>query len=155
VPEGLAFGKSVLSFQRYPKPINPVLREAPSSWGALRVAKDGHRFLVGVPEAEAFWVGMVVNDPTPAFSVVGRSPRGDSQELHYCDRAGIVALPGFLHPNGYLAFPLDTIEDITMVSISRVHGISFVTARDFVMRTSEPGPLALNPNDAYQGWRMP
>lgn len=155
VPEGLAFGNSALSIQRYPKPSNPILREVPSSWGVLPITSDRDHFLVAVPDAEAFWVSLVSPDQMSSFSLVGRSTDGEIHELHRIDVTGIVIWPGFLHRNGYLAFSLDTIENIAIVSIAQVDRISFVTTREFVMRTNEPAPLALGPSDAYEGWRMP
>ena len=156
-PKGISLGQIVISFQRYARPCGDVIAAAPSSLGALPVARSKSDFLLPLALDEAFWIGVI---PAAAFahgdlalraSRLGKAP--SLLSMHPAAQAAIV--PGFVREDGrFDVFCRFTFGGMLATTGGQNVWVSIVDPKSFAAHAGfAPEPLDLRAG--YGGWRLP
>jgi hypothetical protein len=158
-PEGLYSNGAVVSFQRYRRPPENMVRLAPASCGVLPVVREasGFGFLLAVPDDEAFWIGPVIEaggDGELAIAV--ELVDGAVVVVGRYRRSGAFAIPGVPRPDGLFdACCRATISEVRLRSAAGIARIGLADVREFVARTGHDPPARLDAGAAYGDWRLP
>ncbi len=168
------------SFQRFLRPTDGVVRDVPSSLGALPLGcSPSGDFLLPVADEEAFWIGLrsegagrrvgldvdvVGRGPTDALS--GRPWREDAAQsvsiAHRLVIAGIRRADGSSWVFSRSAAPPSPVSrSVRLVLFSNGNGVASsvaVVLTDYarfgrLTATSPPSPP--DPDAGYKGWRLP
>jgi hypothetical protein len=181
-PAGLQLdGLLSVSFQRFKLPVNGVVRDVPSSLGALAPGSDafGNLFLP-VDESEAFWIGLSTTSPPPidvglrvelnarhaVDALTGQPWREETAQV--VEVAPLAVVAGIRRADGsswtfsrYAAtsFPVSRAVRIVLFREGRkaISSVS-ITLADYAMfetLTATPPPLPLDTEAGYKGWRLP
>jgi len=157
-PEGLLVDDVVVSFQRYRCPLDKIVREVPSSHGALPVAPEGDRFLLALPSGEAFWAGVIVPKDwgCDALSLAAVQPDGKVLMVDRSVRSGIWVFPGIKRTDGQFdVFWRESVSELQLSGAGGAKSIIVCDPDDFVARTGQAAPEPFNPRVAFGGWRLP
>jgi hypothetical protein len=170
-----------VSFQRFALPADGIIRQIPSSLGALAVGKDasGNLFLP-VAAHEAFWIGLSTAHPQPVYvalqmsfadgtSVDALSGQGWREAAaHLIRMESRASVAGIRLPDGpsgvfaRVATPRFPASSSVLLALSRdgkevvaSAGVALVDYGSFEALTGLPAPLPLDADAGYKGWRLP
>jgi hypothetical protein len=177
-PGGLTLAPALhVSFQRYPRPGADVIARAPSSFGALPVARAaGGALALPVAADEAFWIGLEMRKPDAkadlavrfelaaqaAVDALSGEPWSDAQ-------ATWIAVPPHASVDG-IAIPGGGFRPFVRTALAREDGstaaLDLVTRGDaarvllvayatFASMTGHAPPALLDRGAQYGGWRLP
>jgi len=156
-PEGLISNGAVVSFQRFRRPADGIVHQAPSSCGVLPVGFGGGGLWLAVPRDEAFWIGVLLDASWRGELEIGVE-RIDRTliSLARTGRSGASTIDGIPRPDGRVdVFCHDTILAVQLDGGAVVCRIELTSVDDFVARTGRKPPSPFNADAAYQGWRLP
>jgi hypothetical protein len=156
-PEGLISNGAVLSFQRFRRPADGIVHEAPPSCGVLPAGYGRSGLLLAVPRDEAFWIGVLL-DASWSGELAIAVERIDRTmiSLARIGRLGASTIDGIpRHDGRFDVFCSDTILAIQLDNGAVVCRIEITSVEDFVARTGRKPPSSFNAGTAYQGWRLP
>jgi hypothetical protein len=156
-PEGLYSNGAVVSFQRYRRPAENMVRHAPASCGVLPVAREASGFLLALPEHEAFWIGPVIEAGGGGeLNIEVELVDGAVVVLGRYSRSGAFVIPGIPRPDGLFdAFCRATISEVRLGSAAEIARIGLADVREFVARTGHDAPAPFDAGAAYGDWRLP
>ena len=170
-----------VSFQRFALPADGIVRQIPSSLGALAVGKDASGdLLLAVDAHEAFWIGLSTTDPQPVYvalqvsfidgasvdALSGQTWREAAAHLIRMESRATVA--GILGPDGSsgvfarVATPPFPAARSMLLALSHdgkevvaAASVALVDYGSFEARTGLAAPLPLDADAGYKGWRLP
>jgi hypothetical protein len=156
-PHGLRLGRFLVSFQRYTRPRDGTVAQAPSSLGALPVARGAGQYCLPLGDQEAFWLGLLWEGrgAAPGFSVDATSANGCRAEVTGAQAGTGPVLLGPARPDGRF----DALCPPRCVQLSlRFEAAATVlvtTPARYAALTGKPPPGELDPGSGYKGWRLP
>jgi hypothetical protein len=156
--EGLLVHGAVVSFQRYQCPSERIVREAPSSHGALPVAAEGDHFLLALPFQEAFWVGVIVPKDWRRGTLSFAAMQADGKVLVFerFAQPGTFLVPGI--PRADSQFDVFCRESVSELQLAGAVGTKHIVVCDpenFSARSGQAPPEPFNPHAAFGGWLLP
>ena len=155
--EGLFLEDAVVSFQRYRCPSDKIVREAPSSHGALPVAAEGYHYLLALPTQEAFWVGVIVpkdwRHGTLSFAM---QADGKILVAERFAQPGMFVVPGIKRSDGqFNVFCRESVSELQLAGAGGTKRIIVCDPENFSARTGQAPPEPFNRHAAFGGWLLP
>jgi hypothetical protein len=176
--QGLQLGSLTVSFQRFQRPADGIIQEAPPSLGALPVGEgSGRELLLPVADDEAFWLG-VNTDREVALAVnverqgggmldavSGRTWSTRTPQTIVLSSFAIIA--GIRRDDGTVwAFARDSDGDTAPACcaigffarrqrLRTLGSVRLVTYAIFTTRTGRAPPAAIDPSAGFKGFRLP
>ncbi|HEX7634193.1 MAG TPA: hypothetical protein VF427_02795 [Noviherbaspirillum sp.] len=157
---GMHFGALLVSFQRFALPPAGVVESAPSSLGALPVARmpEPDCFLLPVADDEAFWIGVIFPAATEMGALVleSFSPEGERTLMATVEPSRNAIIAGIVQPDGKIrTFCRRSVAEFWVRVDRRSARICLTDYESYSLRTGEPAPMALDPSSGFGGWRLP
>lgn len=161
-PEGLRHGQTLVSFQRYPRPPDGTVTQAPRSLGALPVARGAGLFCLPLGEQEAFWLGLLWNNKEDRadLSIDATDAAGGSAAVNSAQGCTDPVLLGLLRPDG--RFNALCPPNCVRLSVRFGSGaanatavVLVVTPVRYALLTGKQPPATLDLDAGYKGWRLP
>lgn len=156
-PHGLRLGRTLVSFQRYPRPPDGIIAQAPSSLGALPVAWGGGAFCLPLGEQEAFWLGLLWEgaDAPPGFSIVAMHADGGEAAVSGAEGCAGRVLLGPARPDGRFDALCPPRCARLSLRFATPAAVRVTTPARYAALTGQLPPDALDPDAGYKGWRLP
>lgn len=135
-----------------------MVQRAPSSCGALPIAKVGERFVLALPDQEAFWIGVIIPGDWKhgEWRAAVLNAGGKLIEIERLAHPGIFVIPGLLRPDGgYDVFWRQAVSEIQLIGKSGVARIVVSDPRTYFVCSGQPPPGPLDPDAVFGGFRLP
>jgi hypothetical protein len=156
--EGLFFEDAVVSFQRYQCPSDKIVREAPSSHGALPVAAEGDHYLLPLPSQEAFWAGVIVPKDWRHGTLSFAAMQDDGKVLvaEQFAQPGMFVIPGIKRSDGQFdVFCQGLVSELQLAGVGGAKRIVVCDPENFSARTGQAPPEPFDRHAAFGGWLLP
>ena len=154
--EGLRHARTLISFQRFPKPRVPFATDSVRSYGALLPERAGREILLPLPDDEAFWIGaMLSNGDADDVALHANLADGRRIALSGARQESLLTILGFTDDSVFRPLTCPPMRGIEVLVSSDEVSVTIVAPDRFTQLTGRDGPEPLHDDSAYKGWRLP
>lgn len=154
--EGLLYARTLISFQRFPKPAGSFDVGSLRSYGALRPEQVGDDIVLPLPDDEAVWIGALLSrEDEDGFAVHACLADGRRITLSGAWRASLLTIIGYTDASVLQPLARPPVRRIDVMVGSAAISIAIVAPDEFIRLTGRDGPGPLHDDSAYKGWRLP